>query len=52
MATTCGVCGEKVGTFQSALVCRECGTYMHFKCAVERQDGYYCPNCSSRISKK
>ena len=50
--TTCSVCGEKVGALQSALQCPECGSYMHFNCAVERESGYYCPNCSRLIEDK
>jgi hypothetical protein len=50
--TVCGVCSEKVGMLQSALQCSDCGTYMHFDCAVERRDGYYCPNCSTQITSK
>src|SRR5437588_4848306 len=43
------VCGSKAGTFQSGWHCPKCSTYMHFNCSVEKQDGYCCPNCNSKI---
>lgn len=49
MASTCAICGKKVGMLQSAYVCKKCGSYMHTGCAVRRKDGDHCPNCDAKV---